>query len=743
MIYLELLVNKHPNQAIRLWLALGLLAYLLLPWYAIQDTAWYSVLPQIFAGPETANGLLQTVAHGRIWLGLGLVGLGLCAVSLWLPAGRAQSGWLLGGGLLGFVGLLASGFMIGARGWSFAALNTQFGELAVNQYGIGIGAFIALLALVMLTAFGLARRGYFKGDLFIASSVLGCSVLLLMFIAFPVTKALYGAFLNEEGHWAWSAIFERIGNERVWGLGCLSGGTRCGVAWNTLFLALLTATGTVVMGTMMALLAERSAGPRVQTPLRVVALLPIITPPFVVGLGLILLFGRAGVVNQFLEYAFGMPPTRWFYGLFGIWIAQLFAFTPIAFMIMRGVVQGVAPSMEEAAQTLRASRTKTFFTVTLPLLKPGLANAFLVGFIESIADFGNPIVVGGQFSVLSTEIFFAIVGAQYDQGKAASLAWILTMFALGVFALQRALLGKQSYTTVSGKGDAGIPMALPDGVRRLLNAVVYPWLAFTVVVYLFAFAGGFVQTWGRDYTLTLAHFNTAFGLEWGDFGLVWAGTAWNSFFTTVKLAGLAAPITAAVGLLIAYLLARTEFRGQGGFEFVALLAFAIPGTVLGVSYILAFNVPPVELTGTGLIIVLSFMFRNLPVGVRAGTAAFKQLDKSLDEASVMLRASTLQTLRHVVLPLLKPALVAALVYSFVRAMTTVSAVIFLVTAENELATSYIIGRVGNGDYGVALAYCTVLIILMSAAIALIQLLVGERKLGRRKIGLKPPAIAAH
>ncbi|OOV06465.1 iron ABC transporter permease [Rhodoferax fermentans] len=743
MIYLELLVNKHPNQAIRLWIALGLLAYLLLPWYAIQDTAWYSVLPQIFAGPDTANGLVQTVVHGRVWLGLGLVGLGLCAVSLWLPAGRSQSGWLLGGGLLGFVGLLASGFMIGARGWSFAALNTQFGELAVNQYGIGMGAFIALLALVMLTAFGLARRGYFKGDMFIASSVLGCSVLLLLFIAFPVTKALYGAFLNEEGHWAWSAIFERIGNERVWGLGCVSGGMRCGVAWNTLFLALLTATGTVILGTMMALLAERSAGPRVQTPLRVVALLPIITPPFVVGLGLILLFGRAGVVNQFLEYAFDLPPTRWFYGLFGIWIAQLFAFTPIAFMIMRGVVQGVAPSMEEAAQTLRASRTKTFFTVTLPLLKPGLANAFLVGFIESIADFGNPIVVGGQFSVLSTDIFFAIVGAQYDQGKAASLAWILTMFALAVFAMQRALLGKQNYTTVSGKGDAGIPMALPDGVRRVLNLVVYPWLAFTVVVYLFAFAGGFVQTWGRDYTLTLAHFNTAFGLEWGDFGLVWAGTAWNSFFTTVKLAGLAAPMTAAVGLLIAYLLARTEFRGQGGFEFVALLAFAIPGTVLGVSYILAFNVPPVELTGTGLIIVLSFMFRNLPVGVRAGTAAFKQLDKSLDEASVMLRASTLQTLRHVVLPLLKPALVAALVYSFVRAMTTVSAVIFLVTAENELATSYIIGRVGNGDYGVALAYCTVLIILMSAAIALIQFLVGERKLGRRKIGLKPPAIAAH
>jgi iron(III) transport system permease protein len=728
-------LNKNPNQAIRIWLSVGLLAYIALPWYAIQDTAWYSVLPQIFHGGETSNGLLQTLILGRTWLLLGLLGLSVAAVGLWVPVGKRQSNWLLGGGLIGFLGLLFSGFMIGSKGWSFAILNALFGELAVNQFGIGIGAFVALVALVMLSAFGIARRGMFKGDLFIASSVVGCSVLLLLFIAFPVTKALYGAFMNEEGRWVLSAIFERIGNERVWGLNCLAGGVRCGVAWNTLFLALLTATGTTVMGTMMALLAERSASARVQTPLRVVALLPIITPPFVVGLGLILLFGRAGIVNQFLEYTFDIPPTRWFYGLPGVWIAQLFAFTPIAFMIMRGVVQGVAPSLEEAAQTLRADRHKTFFTITLPLLKPGLANAFLVGFIESIADFGNPVVVGGQYSVLSTDIFFAIVGAQYDQGRAASLAWILTLFALAVFALQRGLLGKQNYTTVSGKGDAGIAMALPDGVRRTLNAVVYPWLAFTVVVYLFAFTGGFVQTWGRDYTLTLAHFQTAFGLEWGDFGLVWAGTAWNSLFTTVKLAGLSAPMTATVGLLIAYLLARTEFRGQGWFEFVALLAFAIPGTVLGVSYILAFNVPPVELTGTGLIIVLCFMFRNLPVGVRAGTAAFKQLDKSLDEASLMLRASTFQTLRHVVLPLLKPALVAALVYSFVRAMTTVSAVIFLVTAENELATTYIIGRVGNGDYGVALAYCTVLIILMSVAIALIQFLVGERKLGRRTTGV--------
>ncbi|WP_076999508.1 iron ABC transporter permease [Variovorax sp. KK3] len=731
--------RRGPDAAVWWWIAIGSAAYLLLPWYALQDASWYEALPQVFTPGEAAsNGVLQALA-GRVWLWIGVAGLAVCALGALLPAGRWQGRVLLTGGGAGFLGLAISGFLIGAKGWSVAAIEARVGELALNQFGIGAGGFIVLAALLLLAAFGLARMGYFRGDLFVSAAVLGCGALLALFIVYPVTKALAGAFFDDSGRATLGALFGRIGTEQVWGLGCVAGGTRCGVAWNTLALALLTATGTTFLGTLLALMAERG-GPRWRRPLGVLAVLPIITPPFVVGLGLILLFGRAGVVNQLLESMFGIEPTRWFYGLPGIFVAQLFAFTPIAFMIMRGVVQGVAPSLEEAAQMLRADRRRAFFTVTLPLIAPGLANAFLVGFIESIADFGNPIVVGGQFAVLSTDIFFAIVGAQFDQGRAASLAWLLTLFALAVFAIQRALLGKRNYTTVSGKGDAGIAMALPDGVRRAVQLIALPWVAFTVVVYLFAFAGGFVQTWGRDYSPTLRHFHTAFALEWSSFGLVWAGTAWNSMITTVKLAAIAAPLTAALGLLIAWLLARNSFRGQGAFEFGALLAFAIPGTVLGVSYILAFNVPPLELTGTGLIIVLCFMFRNLPVGVRAGTAAFKQLDRSLDEASLMLRASTADTLFRVVLPLLKPALAAALVYSFVRAMTTVSAVIFLVTAENELATTYIISRVGNGDYGVALAYCTVLMLLMGIAIALVQWLVGERRLGRRKAGA--PTVAA-
>jgi iron(III) transport system permease protein len=220
-------------------------------------------------------------------------------------------------------------------------------------------------------------------------------------------------------------------------------------------------------------------------------------------------------------------------------------------------------------------------------------------------------------------------------------------------------------------------------------------------------------------------------VEFGERGLHFIGSAWNSLATTVAVSAIAAPLTAIIGLLTAWLLARQDFAGKRAFEFGTLLSFAIPGTVVGVSYILAFNIPPIEITGTAAILIICFVFRNMPVGVRAGIATLSQVDKSLDEASLTLGASSGTTLRKIVLPLLRPAVVAALVYSFVRAMTAVSAVIFLVSAEHNMATAYIVGRVEAGEFGLAIAYSCVLIAIMLAAIGLIQLLVGERKLGRR------------
>ena len=430
-------------------------------------------------------------------------------------------------------------------------------------------------------------------------------------------------------------------------------------------------------------------------------------------------------MTTFFADLFGVAPTRWIYGLPGIVLAQTLAYTPIAFLVLIGVVESISPSLEEAGQTLRAKPLQVFETISLPLMRPGIANAFLLGFIESMVDFGNPLVLGGNYDVLSTEIFFAIVGAQYDQGRAAVLAIVLLSFTLMAFYIQRFWLGKKSYTTITGKGDAGLPMRLPKLLSFPIILTGLSWGAFTVIIYLIIVYGSFVEMWGLNYNLTFKHYITAFSFSFSEGNIQWTGSAWNSFWTTFTIALIAAPLTAAMGLIIAYLLARHDFVAKNLFEFGTMLSFAIPGTVIGVSYILAFNVPPIEITGTGIILVVSFIFRNMPVGLRSGVAAMSQLDKSLDESSLTLGANTFQTFTRVILPLLRPAILAALVFSFVRSMTAISAVIFLVSAEYDMATSYIIGRVENNDYGLAIAYSTTLIVLMLAVIVLMQIAVGK------------------
>jgi len=310
---------------------------------------------------------------------------------------------------------------------------------------------------------------------------------------------------------------------------------------------------------------------------------------------------------------------------------------------------------------------------------------------------------------------------------------VLLMFTLSAFYAQRRWLGKKSYATVTGKGDSGKHAQLPKRVTWGAYLAATPFISLSLVVYGMILFGGFVETWGHKHNFTFKHYIDEFSINWSEqHGIIWDGAAWNSFWTTLQISAISAPLTAGLGLLTAYILVRQKFWGKDVFEFLTMLSFAVPGTVIGVGYILAFNVPPIEMTGTGVILVVCFIFRNMPTGIRAGIAAMSQLDPSLDEASLTLGARSFTTLRRVLLPLLRPAIIAALVFSFVRAMTAISAVIFLVSADYDMATSYILGRVEFGDYGLAIAYSSVLILVMLCAIALIQFAVGKRELGRRE-----------
>ncbi len=724
--------GNNARPVLIFWIIAGWAGLVLLPWYGVEDFWTFEWLFDGYPQDSDYAPLIFLAGQGeKPWLAPMLLPMLAAPFALRLPKNSsAYAKILIGSGAFGLAWLIAQGFGIGLRGWNYGWLEALFGALDDRQFGMGYGAMLLATAFLFLLTQGIAARGAINGDVFVVSSIGFVIAIVAAFVFFPIVRMLTAAFITDDGGYSAAVFFAKFFETRLWSLGCLTGGNRCGVAWNSFFLAVLVGLLTTVLGLVFALIVTRS-GFRHKRLLRALTVLPIITPPFVIGLALILLFGLSGSVTVFVSDLFGIQPTRWVYGMPGVLIAQLLAFTPIAFLVLIGVVESVSPSMEEAAQTLRANRWQVFRTVSLPLMRPGLANAFLLGFIESMADFGNPLVLGGNFDVLSTEIFFAIVGAQYDQGRAAVLAIVLLGFTLSAFYAQRAWLGKKSYTTVTGKGDAGIHPNMPGGLAIPVYLMGAFWALFTVIIYAMILYGSVVELWGVNNTLTFKHYVTAFSVRFEDAGIRWTGSAWNSFWTTVQIAAIAAPLTAAVGLITAYLLTRQNFAGKNSFEFGTMLSFAIPGTVIGVSYILAFNVPPIEITGTGIILVVSFIFRNMPVGIRAGIASMSQLDKSLDESSLTLGANSAQTFRQIILPLMRPAILAALVYSFVRAMTAISAVIFLVSAEYDMATSYIIGRVENNDYGLAIAYSTTLIFVMLLAIALLQLVVGRTEIGRR------------
>jgi iron(III) transport system permease protein len=731
--------TKALHPAVILWMAVGWLGFAVLPWYGLRDG--FFNLSWLFGGypleAEVAPALSLVAQGQKPWLApVGL--LLLLPFTVW---GRRKNDPMFGTilivtGGLGLLWFFAQGFGIGMRGWNFAFLTDLFGPFPDRQFSMGYGALLTGTALLFLLTLGIASRGAVGGDVFVVSSIGLIVALVTIFIFMPISKMLAGALITEEGSYSIVSFIGKFFSKRIWGIDCVTGGVRCGVAWNSLFLAILVGLLTTGLGLVFALLATRT-NMRFRKILRALTVLPVITPAFVIGLAIILLFGLSGIFTQGWAALTGTQPTRWVYGLPGLLIAQTLAFTPIAFLVLIGVVEGVSPSMEEAAQTLRANRWQTFWTVSLPLMRPGLANAFLLGFIESMADFGNPLVLGGNYDVLSTEIFFAIVGAQYDQAQAAVLAIVLLIFTLSAFYAQRFWLGKKSYTTVAGKGDSGVHPALPEAFVYSITAIAGFWTLLTLLVYGTILYGSFVTQWGVDYSLTLNHYRTAFAISWNDFGIQWKGSAWDSFWTTLWIAIASAIPTAIIGLITAYLLVRQRFAGKNAFEFGTMLSFAIPGTVIGVSYVLAFNVPPIEITGTAIILIISFIFRNMPVGVRAGVASMSQLDQSLDESSLTLGANSFQTFMRIILPLLRPAILAALVYSFVRAMTAISAVIFLVSARYDLSTSYIVGRVENNEYGIAIAYSTALIGVMLAVIGLMQFLVGRRDIGRRGLHNDP------
>ncbi|MFA5550951.1 MAG: iron ABC transporter permease [Trueperaceae bacterium] len=518
-----------------------------------------------------------------------------------------------------------------------------------------------------------------------------------LFVVYPLVKVVLTSFQTRSGQFTLEN-YELFVNRRLYQTALK----------NSLVVGGVVAVISVLLGYVLAFVTTRLRTPG-QAALNMVTMLPIISPPFVSAVSILFLFGFNGLITK------GLLQLQDFsiYGFGGVVLSQVFTFTPIAYLSLRGVLQSINPTLEDAALNVGATKWQAFRRVTLPLSLPGIASALLIVFIESLADFGNPLVLAGAtFPMLAPQAYLEITGS-FNLPRGAALAVVLLIPSLTAFAIQRYWISRRQYITVTGKPTSSTSKLVSEPVKWVLFGVSWLFTVLVLAFYAVILVGAFTRVWGFDYTVTLQHFRYVFDV------------GFNSVKDTLVVAAFVTPLSGLLGMMIAFLVVRRRFPGRQLMEFTSILNFAVPGTVVGIGYILAFNGPPIILTGTLAILVAAFVFRYMSVGIQNGIAVLSQVDPAIEEAAQNLGADSVTTFRKVTLPLIAPAFFSALVYAFVRAMTAISAAIFLVSANWNLMTVQILNQVGSGRLGVAAAFSVVLILIVVVFMGVLNLLMSR------------------
>ena len=503
---------------------------------------------------------------------------------------------------------------------------------------------------------------------------------LVLFIIYPLCRVISMSFITE-GKFSLAALQEIFTSRYM---------------HQALLNSLLMGGTASILGVLAGFLFAFSIN-RTDMPLKKffhrIAFIPIISPPFVAALAVIMLLGNNGLITWNL---LGLKNFSIF-GFTGLLFAQVITFFPVAYLMLNGVLASANPVLEEAALNLGASRGNVFRKVTVPLALPGIAAALLILFVEILADFGNPMILAGsQFPVLSVQSYLQITGMGNLPGGSA-LALVLLVPSLILYVLQKYWLAGKQYITVSGK---------PAGSRSGIVSPLMKWMLFglcllvsSIIIMFYAVIlwGALARVWGSDSTLTLKHFRYAFSVSL------------KPIQDTLVMAGAATPVAGILGMSIAFLVVRRRFPGRRLMEFISLLGFAVPGIVIGIGYLFAFNEVPFLLTGTLLILLLNFIFRYIPVGIQSGMALLNQIDPAIEEAAAGLGADAFQVFCRITLPLIANAFSSGLLYTFVRVMTAVSAAVFLVSPGWNLLTVEILAQVESGRLGVAAALSIILI----------------------------------
>ena len=547
-------------------------------------------------------------------------------------------------------------------------------------------------------------RKKLMGDPILVTTIVVLITFLTLFILYPLAILLVDSFVGDGG-FSFN-VFKRI----------FQMPTFTHAITNTLKVGFLVGILSTLVGLLFAYVEVYvRMGKFTGGLFKVVSMLPVVSPPFVLSLSMIMLFGKAGIITRFLLKIYDNSV----YGFWGIAIVQTLTFFPVCYMMLKGLLKNIDPSLEEAARDMGASRWKVFTSVTFPLLLPGLGNAFLVTFIESIADFANPMIIGGSYDTLATTIYLQITGA-YDKAGAAAMAVVLLCITLAMFAVQKYYLERKTAATLTGKASRGRMLITDRSVRVPLTVLCSLVALFVIMMYICVPIGACFPTWGyKFFPLTGKWFKLVFTRYHG----------FQAFRDSFVLSLISAPITALLSMIISYLVVKRKFKSKGFIEAVSMLAMAVPGTVLGVGYIRGFSGGLFHtgfmqgLYGTGLMLIIVFVVRSLPTGTRSGISALRQIDKSIEESAYDMGADSFRVFMTVTLPLIKDSFLSGLVTAFVRSITAISAIILLVTPQFLLITVQINEFAEKGSYSLACAFATILILITYGAVLLMNLFI--------------------
>ena len=531
-------------------------------------------------------------------------------------------------------------------------------------------------------------------------------VALLIFVLWPVAQVFVEGFESTEEEGAYSLEhFQRLLTKPM-----VARATR-----NTLWLGVTSATLSTIIGAVVAYTLTLTDIPWKRF-LRVLVVITLISPPFAVSFAFILLFGRRGLITYDI-----LGIQEWtIYGPDGIILVQLISNIPLAVLILMAVFGSMNRDLEDAAEDLGAKTFRVLRTITFPLVTPALLTAWLLNFISSISDFGNPMLIGGGFQLLAPQAFIQRVEL-FDPQLSAALAMLLVIPALIAFGAQHRISNRRSYVTITGGARTGHVRKFPGWYKWPLFSIVLFLGLFNMLLYGSIFVGALVKNWGFDYTPTADHLQAL---------LVTANQLRNSLFVAIA----AGVLGGFIGIGLAWLVSRQRFPGRGALDFSGTLMYAIPGTVVGIGYIIAFNAAPYLFTGTFLIIIIAYAFRRLPVGLRSGVAADKQIDPSLEEASLDLGASRPRTFAKITFPLLRTAFFAGVIYIFIRSMTDLSSAIFLSSAKTQLFTVQMFNVMVRGSPSEAAAFAALLIVIIVLALGILGRVTGKSFVDVFRIG---------